>query len=219
MADRKKLPNLYDILGVDKSASTSEVKRAYRKKVLETHPDKLDPAATDQERQAAEREFHKVQDAFETLGDPAKKRRYDAVSALRFDPESISKHSAHLMADRAEWARQQAEISDRRMAAFTKQLEDRKMQLEQQIALRKKKIAATRVPLKTTDPTSRGTKSTASTVPPQTADPTSRETNYLSKTLADFEVRRRVALQRKAEREEAARERELAVNIRPPLTA
>ena len=85
MSDSKKITNLYDVLGIDKSASTNEgesrviicamnmlvvlmnvalilylVKKAYRKKVLETHPDKLDPAATDGERQAAEREFHKV---------------------------------------------------------------------------------------------------------------------------------------------------------------
>lgn len=36
------------------------VRKAYRKRVLETHPDKLDVTASEEEKQAAEREFQKV---------------------------------------------------------------------------------------------------------------------------------------------------------------
>jgi hypothetical protein len=36
------------------------VRRAYRKKALETHPDKLEPGASEAEKQDAEQQFHKV---------------------------------------------------------------------------------------------------------------------------------------------------------------
>jgi uncharacterized protein HemY len=36
------------------------VRRAYRKRALETHPDKLDPGANDKEKEEAERQFHRV---------------------------------------------------------------------------------------------------------------------------------------------------------------
>lgn len=36
------------------------VRKAYRKRALETHPDKLDPGANEKEKQEAERQFHEV---------------------------------------------------------------------------------------------------------------------------------------------------------------
>ncbi|KAJ2914633.1 hypothetical protein MD484_g5772, partial [Candolleomyces efflorescens] len=108
----------YDVLGVHKDAPTDEIRRAYRKRALETHPDKLEPSASEEERQATEREFHKVNDAFQTLGDSQKRRRYDAILALRTDPALISEASARRTADREEWARQQKEMIQRRINAF-----------------------------------------------------------------------------------------------------
>ena len=64
---------LYKLLGVSKSASMGEIKKAYRKKALLSHPDKNKhvPAA-----QAAE-EFQKVVHAFEVLSDKGTRQRYD----------------------------------------------------------------------------------------------------------------------------------------------
>ena len=52
-----KKSNSHEILGVDLDASISEIKRAYREKVLETHPDKG----------GSHEEFIKVQEAYECL--------------------------------------------------------------------------------------------------------------------------------------------------------
>lgn len=106
--------SLYDILGISKSASADEgeldcrlvltilhkafiaVRKAYRKKALETHPDKLSPHASAAKRQAAEAQFHlvstllchtllgahlssdisvwQIHSAFETLSDPHRRK-------------------------------------------------------------------------------------------------------------------------------------------------
>ncbi|KAF8223772.1 hypothetical protein L208DRAFT_1411381 [Tricholoma matsutake] len=52
--------SLYDILGIDKSASVDDVRKAYKRKALATHPDKLNPDATEDERIHAETQFRKV---------------------------------------------------------------------------------------------------------------------------------------------------------------
>lgn len=52
-----KRSNSYEVLGVDLNATKSEIKKAYREKVLETHPDKG----------GSNEEFIKVQDAYECL--------------------------------------------------------------------------------------------------------------------------------------------------------
>jgi len=54
-------------LGVDGTATFSEIKRAHRALVLEHHPDKQDPLANEEERAAASDRFHEVQAAYETL--------------------------------------------------------------------------------------------------------------------------------------------------------
>jgi hypothetical protein len=60
----------YDILGVTRSATATEIKRAYRKLAVVYHPDKNpDPAA--------EQLFKLINEAYEVLGDPPKRSRYD----------------------------------------------------------------------------------------------------------------------------------------------
>jgi len=61
----------YSILGVDKSASQDEIKKAYRKLAIKYHPDKN---GGDKE---SEKKFREVSEAYDTLSDTEKKRKYD----------------------------------------------------------------------------------------------------------------------------------------------
>src|SRR6478735_3141871 len=63
--------DFYEILGVNRSASETEIKKAYRQMALKYHPDKNpgDKAAEDKFKEAAE--------AYEVLSSPDKKSRYD----------------------------------------------------------------------------------------------------------------------------------------------
>ena len=65
----------YKLLGVDRSASESDIKRAYRKLALQFHPDK-NPG----DSQAEER-FKEINEAYEVLGDPAKRARFDQLGS------------------------------------------------------------------------------------------------------------------------------------------
>ncbi len=69
----------YEILGVEKSASASEIKKAYRKKAIEYHPDK-NPGD-----KQAEENFKKAAEAYEVLSDPDKKARYDQFGHAAFE--------------------------------------------------------------------------------------------------------------------------------------
>ncbi len=61
----------YEVLGVDKSAGVTDIKKAYRKVAIKHHPDKNpdDPSAEEKFKEAAE--------AYEVLKDPDKKQQYD----------------------------------------------------------------------------------------------------------------------------------------------
>lgn len=64
--------DLYQILSVQRSASNDEIRTAYRKLAKQYHPDR-NPGD-----QSAEETFKKISAAFNVLGDPEKRRRYDA---------------------------------------------------------------------------------------------------------------------------------------------
>lgn len=61
----------YDILGVSKSASAEEIKKAYRKLAIKYHPDK------NPNDKSAEEKFKEAAEAYEVLSSPDKKQRYD----------------------------------------------------------------------------------------------------------------------------------------------
>lgn len=63
----------YKILGVDRNASKDEIKRAYRKLALKTHPDR-NPGD-----KKAEEHFKDINEAYQVLSDPEKRTRYDQL--------------------------------------------------------------------------------------------------------------------------------------------
>ncbi len=71
--------DFYEILGVSKSATAEEIKKAYRKKAIEFHPDK-NPGD-----KQAEENFKTAAEAYEVLSDPDKKARYDQYGHAAFD--------------------------------------------------------------------------------------------------------------------------------------
>lgn len=67
--------NYYDILGVSKSASQSDIKKAYRKLAIKYHPDK------NKNDKKAEEKFKEVAEAYEVLKNPETRKKYDQLGA------------------------------------------------------------------------------------------------------------------------------------------
>src|SRR4030067_1702503 len=71
----------YDILGVSKGVSSDEIKKAYRKQALEWHPDKHKD-----NKEAAEKRFKEINEAYQILSDSEKRQAYDQFGHSAFAP-------------------------------------------------------------------------------------------------------------------------------------
>jgi len=70
--EAERMTDLYSVLGVSKSASQDDIKKAYRKLAKQYHPD-LNPGSKD-----AEQKFKEISQAYDILADQDKRKRYDA---------------------------------------------------------------------------------------------------------------------------------------------
>lgn len=95
--------DLYAVLGVSRTATSEEIKKAYRKLARAHHPD-VNPG-----NRTAEERFKAVSEAYDILGDPAKRTLYDefgmAGAQAGFDPQQARAHREQA----AEWQRRAAQ--------------------------------------------------------------------------------------------------------------
>ena len=72
----------YEILGVEKTATADEIKKAYRKLAKKYHPD-----ANSDNKEEAEKKFKEIAEAYEVLSDDTKRKQYDNFRTCRNWPE------------------------------------------------------------------------------------------------------------------------------------
>ncbi|KAG1833951.1 DnaJ-domain-containing protein [Suillus variegatus] len=71
-------PDYYALLNVSKTATAEEIRQAYKRESLRTHPDRF-AKATETERKTATEKFQAVADAYYVLSDPARRKEYDVL--------------------------------------------------------------------------------------------------------------------------------------------
>lgn len=72
----KDFASYYDVLRISENVSEEEIKKAYRRLVLQFHPDRVSPEAPDL-KDLAEEEFKRIQEAYDVLSEPGKRKKYD----------------------------------------------------------------------------------------------------------------------------------------------
>ena len=75
--------DFYEVLGISRSASKDEIKKAYRSLARKHHPDR------NQGDKASEETFKKVQEAYDVLSDAQKKTAYDQYGKAGIDPNQM----------------------------------------------------------------------------------------------------------------------------------
>ncbi|KAL6306279.1 hypothetical protein BKA93DRAFT_691899, partial [Sparassis latifolia] len=80
--------NLYEILGLDKNVSPEDIRKAYKRRALQTHPDRLPPNVTPADKSNAEEQFRLVNNAYEVLNDPQNRELYDKYGV--WPPPSVT---------------------------------------------------------------------------------------------------------------------------------
>ncbi|KAI5811473.1 dnaJ chaperone-like protein [Peziza echinospora] len=78
------VPDYYKVLGVQPTASQQEIRDAYKKSALKTHPDRV--SSTDPTRAARTRKFQEVNDAYYTLSDKQRRKDYDEARRYHTPP-------------------------------------------------------------------------------------------------------------------------------------
>ncbi|KAJ9620476.1 hypothetical protein H2203_007682 [Taxawa tesnikishii (nom. ined.)] len=113
----------YAALGVSKDATAAQIKTAYRKLALKWHPDKV----TDESQKAnAADEFHKIQQAYEAVGDEEKRAKYDAQQKLaELRRDVMERQGARGPTVEVKTAAYEVPTSSPRGAAFTSRGPDR----------------------------------------------------------------------------------------------
>lgn len=76
--------DFYEVLGISRSATASEIKKAYHKLAMKYHPDR------NKGDKAAEAKFKEINEAYEVLSDPQKKAAYDRYGSQAFEQGGFS---------------------------------------------------------------------------------------------------------------------------------
>ncbi|KAF8527935.1 DnaJ domain-containing protein [Hysterangium stoloniferum] len=86
-------PDYYDLLSISPTATQEEIRQAYRRESLRTHPDRLPDATPEQKRRATEK-FQAVADAYYVLSDPTRRKEYDLLYASRTKKDTSAEPEA-----------------------------------------------------------------------------------------------------------------------------
>lgn len=104
--------NLFQVLGLDQSATTEQIKAAYFDAARRFHPDRLPALGLDALRADVEKIFRRVSEAYATLGDEARRAEY--VQALSKPATSSADHAKAMRVLEAEMAFRRGEVHLRR---------------------------------------------------------------------------------------------------------
>ena len=86
----------YELLGVSKNASDSDIKKAYRNLAREHHPDMV----KDSDKAASEKKFKEINEAYQVLSDPQKRKQYDQFGHAAFQQGGGASGFGGLVKDR-----------------------------------------------------------------------------------------------------------------------